>query len=615
MPASSLTGFSPARAKASTVTDVAHDEANLFNLWRFMAFSRPYWFWVMVGSVTGLLRMVLQLYLPALSKRIVDQVVLAPGLTAPARYAILWAIVWPFLCWLVVHGVATLGRIYWSQVAAVNSIRDIRFQLFDHLQRLSLSFHFERPTGEIVSRLMIDVGTAQNIFDLVLIQLLQQLMVAGVILVLLFSRDWLWALVCLTTLPIYLITTRLVRQPMRQASREMLESTARMSGQVYERLAMIREVQAFTAEVYEKRKVRREVETLKRYALRQQLFSAFLLGASEITRYLGMVIMLAFGVYRILTGHATVGDLLLFTGYLGILLMPLEFFSNLYVQLHASAAAADRVFEFFDICPAILDAPGAKRLHVRRPPTVSFEHVQFSYPADNPVVVLNDISFTAHPGWRVVLVGESGAGKSTLMNILPRFYDVQGGRILIDEQDIRDVTVRSLRRHIGIVPQEPVLFTGTIWENILYGRRDAPEAEVRAAARAANAEPFILDLPNGYDTIVGERGVGLSGGQIQRIAIARAFLKNPAILIMDEATSNLDAVSEAQVLEALDRLAAGRTTFIIAHRLSVARDADCILVLHAGHIAESGTHAELLAHHGVYRELWERQMAQHGRKA
>jgi ABC-type multidrug transport system fused ATPase/permease subunit len=581
---------------------------DLRNLWRFMAFSRPYWIWVVIGSVTGLVRMALQLYMPVLSKRVTDEVILAPDLSQGARMGHLWWLILPFVGWLIVHGVATLGRIYWSQVAAMSAIRDIRFHLFDHLQRLSLAFHTRRPTGEIVSRLMNDVGTAQYIFDLVLIQLLQQILIAGVATVLLVMRDWLWALVCFATLPIYLITTRCIRRPMRQASREMLETTSRMSGQVHERMTMIREVQAFTAESHEKRRVRREVETLKRYALRQQMLSAFLLAASEITRYLGIVVMLVFGTYRILSGHATVGDLLLFSGYQALLLGPLEFFSNLYTQLHSTAAAADRVFEFLDTESEVGDAPGARRLLPQRPPTVTFEGVQFSYPTDNPAIVLRDISFEAKPGWRVVLVGESGAGKSTLMNILPRFYDVQQGAIRIDGQDIRAVKLRSLRRAIGIVPQEAVLFSGTVWDNILYGRRDAPRDEVCRAARLANAEGFILELPEGYSTIVGERGVGLSGGQIQRIAIARAFLKDPAILILDEATANLDAVSESQVLEALDRLATGRTTFIIAHRLSVARNADLIVVLANGAIVERGTHEELLATGGVYHDLWERQM-------
>jgi len=234
--------------------------------------------------------------------------------------------------------------------------------------------------------------------------------------------------------------------------------------------------------------------------------------------------------------------------------------------------------------------------------------VSFAYPTDRPVVALIDVDFEIAPGSKVVLVGESGAGKSTLLSLLPRFYDVQEGHIRIDGTDIRDVKVRSLRRAIAVVPQEPVLFSGTIKENILYGRPGAPDADVRAAAQDANAEGFILETDDGYDTIVGERGVGLSGGQVQRIAIARAFLKDPKILIMDEPTSNLDATSEDLVMAALDKLAAGRTTFIIAHRLSVARDADMIAAFEAGRLAEQGTHDELLAANGVYAGLWNRQV-------
>lgn len=583
-------------------------DQGLRNLWRFIAYSRPYWFWIVVGSVTGLVRMILHLYMPVFVKFLIDHVLNATSLSRAARLHILWGMIPPFLVLLAFHFVATVGRFYWSQVAAVNAVRDIRFYLFDHLQRLSLSFHTRRPTGEIVSRLMNDVGTAQYVFDLVLIQAFQQILIAVVASAMLITRDWLWALVSFSTLPIFMIATRLVSRPMRRASRETLESTSRISGQVYERMAMIREVQAFTAETHEKKTVRREVETLKKYALRQQMFSSFLVASSEITRFGGQVAMLVFGAYRVMSGHATVGDVVLFSSYQVMLLGPLDFFSNLYTQLHVSAAAADRTFEFFDTEPAVKDQPGAKRLLPHRPPAIIFEGVSFSYPSDNPVVTLRDINLEVKPGWRVVLVGESGAGKSTLMNILPRFYDIQQGHIFVDTQDIHQVTLRSLRRAMGIVPQEPVLFTGTIWENILYGRRDAPEEQVRAAARMANAEEFILGLPSGYETIVGERGVGLSGGQIQRIAIARAFLKDPPILIMDEATSNLDAVSESLVLEALDRLATGRTTFIIAHRLSVARQADLIVVLDTGHIVEQGTHSELLAANGVYADLWQRQM-------
>ncbi|HUU59009.1 MAG TPA: ATP-binding cassette domain-containing protein, partial [Phycisphaerae bacterium] len=267
-------------------------------------------------------------------------------------------------------------------------------------------------------------------------------------------------------------------------------------------------------------------------------------------------------------------------------------------------------FDFFDTEPDITDKQGAAPLSLAGPPAVRFEHVHFAYPTIRPVVVLEDIDFLVPPGSKIVLVGESGGGKSTLMSLLPRFYDVQQGRVLLNGQDVRDVTVRSLRQAIAVVPQESVLFSGTIGENILYGRRDAKERDVRAAAQAANAEEFILAMDDAYETVVGERGVGLSGGQIQRIAIARAFLKDPAVLIMDEPTSNLDATSESLVMAALDRLAKGRTTFIIAHRLSLARDADRIMVLEKGRIVESGRHDELLERRSFYYNLWQRQVGE-----
>lgn len=583
----------------------AERERGLQSLWRYLGFSRPYWFWLVIASVTGLVRMVPNLFLPWFVGRVIDRVLGARG--GHGDLSVLWPMVLAFVGIMLLHIPSSLGRLYGAQIAATSAIRDIRFQLFDRLQHLSLAFHNTRPTGAIVSRLMNDVATAQNIFDILFIQALQQLLIACTITVYLFTRDWQWALICFAALPVYLITTKLVRRPLRQASRATLESTSQITGYVQERLSMIREVQAFTAETHEKRRVRREVEGLRKYSLRQHMLNTLLITASEVTRYSGSVIIVIYGVYRVLHGGATPGDVTTFFLYQQQLLGPLEWFSNMYATLNTAEVAAERIFDFFDTEPLVQDAPNAKRLLCRRPPAVQVDGISFTYPGSRQTV-LQDVSFTAEPGTRVVLVGESGAGKSTLMSILPRFYDVQQGSIRIDGQDLRAVTLHSLRRAVGIVPQEPVLFSGTIWENILYGRRDAPEADVRAAAQAANAHDFIMELPDGYNTLVGERGVGLSGGQIQRIAIARAFLKDSPILILDEATSNLDAVSESLVLEAIDRLSSGRTTFIIAHRLSVARTADLILVLDNGRIIERGTHEALLAIKGAYYGLWQRQM-------
>jgi len=578
-----------------------------------MRFSLPYWPSLAGGMVTGLVRMGLTLFMPWYVKYIIDDVAkpFLDGQIAAAE-------VWSRMGWvsallggiMAVHCVATLGRFYFPYRAAASAIRDIRFGLFSHLQRLSLGFHAKRPTGGIVARVIADVEAAQQAFDMILIQLSQQILRAAVITVILFWLDWQWALVAFVTTPLFLITTRLVRRPMRRATRKQRETVERISGLVQERVAMIREVQSFTAERHEERQVLDEAETLRRHTLRQRLLAGLLHAATEITRFLGLAAVLLFGVYRITTGGgaATIGALPLFYMYTAQILHPMQFFADLYTRLQIAAAAADRVFDFFDTEPDITDRPGAQPLALQQVPAVRFEHVLFSYPTDRPVVVLKDIDLEVPPGSKVVLVGESGGGKSTLMSLLPRFYDVQAGRILLDGTDIRDVKVRSLRRAIAVVPQEPVLFSGTIRENIHYGRRNADEADVLAAANAANAEPFILELESGYDSMLGERGVGLSGGQIQRIAIARAFLKDPAILIMDEPTSNLDATSESLVMEALDRLAKGRTTFIIAHRLSLARDADTIVVLDQGRIVETGAHDELLQRRGFYYALWQRQI-------
>ena len=588
-----------------------HDESEPLetgNLWRFLKFTSPYKKWLIFGVVAGLVRVILPLYVPWFIGRIIDTIAVPEELTSAERWERLWRMLPQFLAILGLHLLATIGRFYFPQIAATQAIRDIRSNLFRHLQRLSLGFHTQRPSGTIVGRVMNDVTSAQRIFDVLLVQASQVTMQAAVIAAVMLVTDWQWGLVAFVTLPVFYFSNRMLRGPMREASRKVLERVEEIAGHMQERMSMIREVQAFTAEKREEDHVHGQVERLKGHMLKQHKLRGLLVAAADISRFGGVVIVACFGAWRVAGGHATPGDITTFVMYTGMLLNPLQFFSNFYPTLHVAAAAADRVFEFLDTEPAIVDSPDAQPLKSRRPPAVSFENVTFSYPTDDPVVVLKDISFSVEPGWRVVLVGESGSGKSTLMSLLPRFYDMQQGRIAIDGQDIRDVRVKSLRQAIGIVPQEAILFTGAIRSNIRYGNREATEAEVIEAARAANADAFIQALPEGYDTIVGERGVGLSGGQVQRVAIARAFLKDPAILILDEATSNLDATSEELVLEALERLSRGRTNFTIAHRLSVARGADLIVVLSEGRIVETGNHDDLLKRDGAYAELWRKQM-------
>jgi len=589
------------------------------NLWRFFAFSFPYWRSQALGFLTGLQRMVLGLWMPVLGQRVVDEI----G-TPYLNGKITEAQAWTNLAWLIgitgaimlLHAPATLGRFYFPHRAMASAVRDIRYQLFAHLQRLSLGFHSKRATGGIVARVISDVQAAQQSFDTLVVQLPQNLLVALGAIVILMIQDWQWALVALASTPLFVVTTRMVRKPMRRVTRQQRETVERMSGHVQERLSMIREVQAFNAEAMEEQTLLDEAETLRAHTLKQRLLAGLLRSSAEITRFIAISIVLFFGVYRLVTsppGTIEVGAFLLFWGLTQRLLNPMNFFADLYMRMQIAAAAADRVMEFFDTDPDIIDADDAKALTLRDgAPAVEFDRLSFSYPADEPVVVLREVTFTAKPGERVVLVGESGAGKSTLLSLLPRFYDLQGGTIRIDGQDIKQVTVQSLRRAIAIVPQEPILFSGSILENIQYGNPDAGFEQVREAARAANAEAFILDTEDGYETEIGERGVRLSGGQIQRVAIARAFLKDPSILILDEATSNLDAVTESLVLDAIDRLAKGRTTFIIAHRLSTARSADKIVVVDRGRVVQVGTHDQLVNAPGMFKTLWDRQIGDMG---
>ncbi len=581
------------------------------NLLRFLKYSKPYWLMLLVALVASVARMVMSTYMPYYAGKVVDFAIEAfdkGTITGTAAWDQIRTLTYWFAGLLILHVFFTIGRVHLPQRASAAIIRDIRHQLFAHLQRLSLGFHTSRPSGAIASRVITDVQSAQTSMELGVIVTcqasLQMLIIAIVMLVL----NWQWALISFAVVPVFFLTTHFLARPMQEASERMLASTEKMSGHVNERFGMIREVQSFGTEHKEQEQVWEHTETLRGHSVRHSLFSGMLVAGGEGTQFLGLAIVLLSGVYLASQEQISAGKIMMFYLYTQRLFTPVQWLTAAYGQTQIAISATGRIFEFFDTEPKIQNAPHASEMDLQYPPAVQFSGVRFSYPADTPQIVLDDMSFEVPGGSRVVLVGPSGGGKSTTLSLLPRFYDVQGGQIFINNQDIRDVTVGSLRKMIGIVPQEPVLFTGTIRDNILYGSPDADENAMLRAATSANAHDFIMEQPDGYDTVVGERGVGLSGGQIQRIAIARAFLKNPPILILDEPTSNLDAVSETLILEAIDRLAAGRTTFVIAHRLSVARSADVILFIEDGRLVEQGTHEQLLARKGAYHDLWTRQV-------
>ncbi|MCD6304067.1 MAG: ABC transporter ATP-binding protein, partial [Planctomycetes bacterium] len=414
------------------------ERVDLGNLWRFMAFSL-YWPWLAGGVVAGLARLALSLFMPWYVKYVIDQVgkPFMDGRIGPAEVWERMASVTLLLAGVMaVHGAATLGRFYFPHRAAASATRDVRFKLFRHLQRLSLGFHTQRPTGGIVARVIADVEAAQQAFDMIMVQLSQSLLRGSVILAILFSLDWQWALVSLAASPIFVVTTRLLRRPMRRATRRQRETVERISSLVQERFSMIREVQSFTAEPYEAQQVLDEANELRRHTLRRRLLGGLLQSASEITRFCTLAIVLAFGIYRITTGRGgvTIGSLPMFYMYTSQILQPMNFLAALYTRLQQAAAAADRVYDFFDTPPSIRDAPDARPLRLDGPPGVRFENVSFAYPAGEPAVVLKNIDFEIPPGCKVVLVGPSGGGKSTLMSLLPRFYDVTAGRVLINGQ-------------------------------------------------------------------------------------------------------------------------------------------------------------------------------------
>ena len=481
---------------------------------------------------------------------------------------------------------------------------ELRHVLYHHVQRLSLSFYEQRQTGDMVVRLTSDIDAAEDFIGQALLgMVLDLLTLAGMLLVMLYL-DWRFSLIALSVTPLLFFVVYRFTRRIKKASRDVKKKESDLASVVQESISSQRVVKAFAGEQYEEDRLDRESQATVDLGLRARAVKARLPPLVDVIVAVGTCLVLWYGVRLVLAGRLTAGALLVFILYLERLYKPMKDLSKMADTLSKAAVSFERIGEILSVERQVRDLPTAKPA----PPLagrIEFSHVQFGYLPDRPV--LRDVDLVVHPGQHAALVGATGCGKSTLIGLIPRLYDTSGGRILIDGVDVRDFTLASLRRQVSFVLQDAVLFRASVAQNIGYGCPGATREDVVRAAQLANAEEFILRLPQQYDTVVGERGETLSGGQRQRIAIARAIVRNAPILLLDEPSSALDPESEELIFEGLGRLLAGRTSITIAHRLTTVRDADVIFVLHDGVIAERGTHEQLVARGELYAGLYRRQ--------
>ncbi|HIQ06103.1 MAG TPA: ABC transporter ATP-binding protein [Anaerolineae bacterium] len=499
---------------------------------------------------------------------------------------------------------------YLSEKASQGVAYDLRNALYAKLQSLSFSYYDRAQTGQLMTRATSDVDMVRMFTGMGFLQMLNAIVMLAGSIVALFAMNWRLALVSMSIVPLALVVFWVFATRARPMFTRVQQKLSALNTVLQENLAGARVVKAFAREPYEAErfaKSNREllVENLKVFTLLAFVFPTIFLVAN-----LGTLTVTWYGGFQVIGGQLTIGELVAFNTYLFMVMMPIGMLGMIAGMISQAAASAARVFEILDTESEVTNAPDAKPLPLVKG-RVAFEHVSFRYFGSGEDV-LSDVNFVAEPGQTVALLGATGSGKSTIINLIPRFYDVTSGRVTIDGHDVRQVTLESLRSQIGIVLQEASLFTGTIRENIAFGRPDASDEEIIAAAKAAEAHDFIMSFVDGYDTQVGGRGVTLSGGQKQRIAIARALLMNPRILILDDSTSSVDFETEQRIQQALDKLMEGRTSFVIAQRIATVLNADQILVLDKGRIVARGTHEELIETSPIYAEIYHSQL--HGER-
>ena len=571
------------------------------NYLRLLAYIKPYKKRLAAAVVCIIMAAGANLYLPWIIKDMIDDVLMSKDML------MLNLIAAGILVVMFTRGVFYYGQSYLVSYVGQRVIIDVRSVLFRKFQKMPLSYYDKQQTGTVMSYITNDVSAMQSAIVDNLIELVTESSILIGSLAMMIYLDWKLSLLTLMTIPLVGFAMKIFGRKLKRSSTVIQERAAEITSLLQESISAIRVVKSFVRETYEIRRFEEQNWKNFQAAMKNVKLTSLLTPTVEFLAAIAVTFIVWFGGYEVVNEVITAGELVAFLTYAVNLANPVKRLSRVYAAIQKAMAAADRVFEVMDLDEKITNVPGAKPL----PPIkgqVEFKDITFSYKEGQPA--LQHISLKAEPGQMIALVGPSGSGKSTIANLIPRFYDVDSGTISIDGHDIRQVTADSLREQIGLVPQETMLFSTTVMENIRYGRLDATDEEVVEAARAANAEEFIKDLPEGYDTKLGERGLNLSGGQRQRLAIARAILKNPRVLILDEATSALDTESEKIVQDALDKLMVGRTSFVIAHRLSTIFNADQIFVVENGHLREHGTHEELLAAGGLYSNLYNIQFRQ-----
>lgn len=567
---------------------------------RLLSYIKPYINRLAMAIVCLIVAAGCNLYLPWIIKDMIDDVLVNKDMETMQ-----WICLGVIIVFLI-RGVFYFGQTYLVSYVGQRVIMDVRLQLFRKFQRASTSYYDKHQTGTIMSYITNDVGAMQaavidNLVDLVT----EASILIGSIAMMVYL-NWQLTLICMVLVPVVSFAMKLFGKKQKSTGLKIQETISDVTAQLQESIAAARVIKSFVREDYEINRFDDVNHKSFRANMKNVQVSSFMNPTIETIAAMAVAALLWFGGYQVASDAITAGELVAFLTYGVNLSNPVKRLSRVYGNIQKAMASAERVFGVLDMDEGLYDKPDAKPM----PPIkghVELKDVTFAYvEGENALTHLN---IEAKPGEMIALVGPSGSGKSTIANLLPRFYDINGGSILIDGMDVRDVTKASLREQIGIVPQETMLFSTSVMENIRYGRLEATDEEVIEAAKAANADEFIRNLPDGYNTQLGERGLNLSGGQRQRMAIARAILKNPAILILDEATSALDTESEKIVQEALDKLMVGRTSIVIAHRLSTIFGADRIFVIEAGQLKEQGSHEELLAKGGLYKTLYDIQFS------